>query len=216
MKGNAQMDMQNLTSSDIWTYTRVYMWGTDTPKNSYPASWELWNEDDNHVDEYCWVDHTGEYTPSHSTSHWACCRCGCGQTANVWYLPGHDQKHYGALLREWSVAVNNRDRGRIIRNAQKHTTDGVWAKFMTRTGFNLVRDDEGRTFFMMDLYQAVVKVGRWYYPVVIGTDGKAYRSTTSIKKTFDAGHSFEIEVAINDVEFLTDIRHAQEKEREAA
>jgi hypothetical protein len=68
MKGNAQMDINKLTRNDIWDYTRVYTWGDDTPKNSYPASWELYAEDNSHVDEFCWVDHTGEYTQSLSNN----------------------------------------------------------------------------------------------------------------------------------------------------
>jgi|DEB0MinimDraft_10_1074344.scaffolds.fasta_scaffold00185_12 hypothetical protein len=210
------MDMKNLQWEDIHKYTRVYMWG-DEPKNTYPAEWQL-HPEDAHTDAFCWVDHTDEFTPALANKHWACCHCGCGQPANNWYVPGHDQKHYGALLREWGMAVNNSDRLRIIRNAQEHTTNGVWSKFMNRTGFTIERGYAGEgdlTYVAFhDVKTAVTKVGRWYYPVVYSTTGRAYRSSKPIKDTFEAGHTFDIKVSIADVELLWDIMEAQKKEKE--
>lgn len=205
------MDMKNLTSEALRKYTRTYLWGDDTPKNTYPAEWQL-HPEGAHTDSHCWVDHGTD-----TSRHWACCKCGCGETTNGWYNPGHDQKHYGALLREWRVAYNTSDRLRIIRNAQRHTTEGVWAKFMNRTGFDIMRGklgDDTTYFAMDDTKTAVTKVGRWYYPVVASLTGKTYRSSTPIKDTFEAGHVFDIEVSLKDVEYLWLIKEAQEKARE--
>lgn len=206
------MDMKNLTWDSIREYTKTYMWG-DAPKNAYPADWELWPEDA-HVDEYCWVDHTNDpHEPRNH--HLYCCHCGCGRETNGWYNPGHDQKHYGALIREWQMAINNRDRARIIRNAKRHTTDGVWDKFKNRCGFDIVRGVGGKDYFMLNLHTAVTKIGRWYYPVVSDVTGKAHRSTKPIKDHFDADHNFEIEVDYVDVEYLSDIHYAQKAAKES-
>lgn len=206
------MDIKNLTYETIQKYTRIYRWGTDTPKNTYPVKWQL-HPEGAFTDEFCWADHTQELHSPRDHHHY-CCHCGCGEMTNGWYNPGHDQKHYGKLLREWRVAFNTSDRLRMIRNAQKHTTDGVWAKFMNRTGFDLMHgvSDEGLVHFAMaDVKTAVTKVGRWYYPVVYSLTGVAYRSSTPIKDTFEAGHVFDIEVNVKDVELLWDIMEAQEK-----
>jgi hypothetical protein len=210
------MDMKNLTPEALRKYTRTYLFG-DEPKNTYPAEWQL-HPEGAFTDEFCWADHTEElHTPR--DHHHYCCHCGCGQVTNGWYNPGHDQKHYGKLLREWGMAVNNSDRLRIIRNAQKHTTNGVWSKFMNRTGFTIERGYAGEgdiTYIAFhDVKSAVTKVGRWYYPVVCSLTGKAYRSSKPIKDTFEAGHVFEIEVSLKDVEYLWLIKEAQEKAKEA-
>jgi hypothetical protein len=210
------MDMKNLTPEALRKYTRTYLFG-DEPKNTYPAEWQL-HPEGAFTDEFCWADHTEElHTPR--DHHHYCCHCGCGQVTNGWYNPGHDQKHYGKLLREWGMAVNNSDRLRIIRNAQKHTTNGVWSKFMNRTGFTIERGYAGEgdiTYIAFhDAKTAVTKVGRWYYPVVTSLTGKAYRSSKPIKDTFEAGHVFEIEVSLKDVEYLWLIKEAQEKAKEA-
>jgi ABC-type transport system substrate-binding protein len=206
------MDMNNLTLEDIREYTSIYMWG-DAPKNQYPSDWEV-HPDDAHVDEYCWADHTND-PDFPRTGHMWCCHCGCGRVANTWYLPGHDQKHYGALIREWQVAVNNRDRARIIRNAQKHTTDGVWSKFMTRTAIRIVRGAEGKVYFMSGILTAVTKVGRWYYPVLSDVTGRLVRAVKPIKDEFDAGHQFEYaDIDRADVEYLYEIINAQIAARE--
>ena len=209
------MDMKNLTPEALRKYTRTYMWGDDTPKNTYPAEWQL-HPEGAFTDEFCWADHTEELHSPRDHHHY-CCHCGCGQVTNGWYNPGHDQKHYGKLLREWQMAYNTSDRLRIIRNAQKHTTNGVWAKFMNRTGFDIVRGtlgDDTTHFAMDETKTAVIKVGRWYYPVVYSLTGKAYRSSKPIKDTFEAGHVFDIKVSIADVEYLWLIKEAQEKARE--
>ena len=171
------MDINNLTPEDINNYARIYMWGDDI-NVSYPEAWVLPAESYKH-------DH-------HS------CGCGCGDLPlHNHYLPGHDQKHYGTLVRRWQAA-NLTEKLELIREAQASTTDGVWSKFMERTEFDIIRGGvmgEWKYYVIHRAKTTVIKVGRWVYPVVTDVQGRTYyRSTTPIKDNFQAGHDFSIEV----------------------
>ena len=186
------MDINKLTKEDIHTYTYSYLWADDI-NAAYPEAWELLEID---------------YTHDHHL-----CGCGCGDLPrNNHYMPGHDQKHYGKLLRRWQAA-DLAGRIALIREAQLSTTNGVWGKFMDRTGFDIIRGGvmgEWKYYVIRNAKTMVTKVGRWAYPVVADIETRTfYRSSTPIKDQFQAGHSFDTPVDYKQVGYLYQILEAQ-------
>jgi hypothetical protein len=176
------MDINKLTQEDINDYARVYLWADDI-NVAYPEAWALPQD---------------RYEHDHHL-----CGCGCGDSPSGYnhYLPGHDQKHYGKLVRRWQAA-DLADQIALVHEARSTTTDGVWSKFMDRTGFDIIRGgvamsdmNIAKSYVIHHSKKMVIKVGRWVYPVVASVEGRTfYRSTTPIKDNFQAGHDFSIEV----------------------
>lgn len=191
------MDINNLTEKDITDYVRTYLWGDDI-NVAYPEAWAL---------PRVRYDHDFSY-----------CGCGCGDVPrNNHYLPGHDQKHYGQLIRRWQDA-DLAGRVALVHEARSTTTDGVWSKLWDRVGFRLIRGgiamsdmDSAKWYVVHKASTLVTKVGRWVYPVVLGVEGESfYRSSTPIKDVFQAGHSFDIPVGIESVTSLNDMMQEQQ------
>lgn len=62
------------------------------------------------------------------------CRCSCGQptiTADARYLPGHDARHAGNLIRAWAEAEGDDETRQQITEAaaRELATPGLQAKF---------------------------------------------------------------------------------------
>lgn len=190
------MDINNLESRDIYHYMYDGEWDFEQSKhNTYLEEWTLPAE-------------ASENTPS---MHLRCCHCGCGDIVHNWYAPGHDQKHYGKLIRQWLLA-DVKEAMQLIRDAQDNTTRGVWGKFMDRAGFGIHHTADGRVVATGLGRDLVIKVGRWYYPVIKHpTRLQFYRSTKTIGDRLFDNHEFTIKVDIEDVTSLTKLRIAQEK-----
>ena len=197
------MDITTSTSLERWEYTKHYlhtMDKVDTDYNTYPESW---------------------IAPAPSKFDRMLCGCGCDELVMGFctYNVGHDQKHYGKLIRQFASG-SLAEKLQIVTDARSIATDGVYAKFASRFNLRMLRaaDVDGTSRYV-HVYAAVglvVKVGRWYYPVVQGLDGKCYRSTKTIQGTFDADHTFGIEVAADDVTNIERVWRAAREEEEAA
>ena len=203
------MDINNLNREDIYHYMYDGEWSLGKSKhNTYLEEWTLPAE----ASEFeCHGTYHHPKWENTSSMHIGCCNCGCGDIVHNWYAPGHDQKHYGKLIRQWQQA-DVKEAMQLIRDAQDNTTQGVWCKFMDRAGFGIHHTADGRVVATGASRDLVIKVGRWYYPVIKHpTRLQFYRSTKTIGDRLFDNHEFTIKVDIEDVTSLTDLRIAQEK-----
>lgn len=209
------MDINHLTIEDIFRYGRdkqfAYLSGDYQYCNTYPEVWTI----PDLAEFECEYDHSDDRYASTSLYHYGCCKCGCGETTTKWYAPGHDQKHYGKLIRQWFDS-DIEDAMALIRYAQEYASEGVWSKFIERFGFAVhattVASGVYRYVAVGDSNTLVTKVGRWYYPVVRSPYTlQFYRSTKTLTDRFFDGHEFTIKVHSTDVDDLYKMQYLQER-----
>lgn len=198
------MNINTITHRDIFEYGKHFLWG-DADYNTYPAGMTKPQD----ANEKCECDR--EY-------HYGCCACGCGEQMEGYgtYVPGHDQKHYGKLIRRFA-AGDLAEKAQVVRDAERWATDGVYYKLMRKFDIRMLRSAGENTFVIaFSALVLVIKVGRWYYPVVIDAEGQAYRSSKTIQDKFDAGHTFDIPLGTEDASQMQTLYSLIEKEEVAA
>lgn len=202
------MDINNITGEDTMAYRRHYLWGMhteDSKYNTFPESTTMPEE----TPHPCMCDE--------SKTHWGCCACGCGGVTYSTYVAGHDQKHYGKLIREYAAEVTNAGRARIIKSAERWASDGVYNKLLHKFSIKKVRGNGiGLYHYIFNNISMVTKVGRWYYPVIVDLVGTPLRSTKTVQDQFDGNHDFTVVTKYEDITTLYDLLTTQQKAKEEA